>query len=86
MSELRYVGKPADAVDGLDKIRGQAKFVGDYQLPGTLQARVLRSPVPHARITRLDVTPALAVPGVVAAITSEDFVDHGLWGWPISDQ
>ena len=86
MSERRYVGRPADAVDGLDKIRGKAKFVGDYQLPGMLHTRVLRSPLPHARIVRLDVTPALAVPGVVAAITSEDFIEHSLWGWPIKDQ
>jgi CO/xanthine dehydrogenase Mo-binding subunit len=86
VTERKYVGRPADAVDGLDKLRGKAKFVGDYQLPGMLHARVLRSPVPHARIVRLDVTPALEVPGVMAAITSEDFVDHGLWGWPIRDQ
>ena len=50
MTERKYVGHPADAVDGLDKIRGQAKFVGDIQLPGVLHAKVLRSPVPHARI------------------------------------
>jgi CO/xanthine dehydrogenase Mo-binding subunit len=86
MTERKYVGRPADAVDGLDKIRGKAKFVGDYQLPGMLHVKVLRSPVPHARIMRLDVTPALVVPGVVATITSEDFVDHGLWGWPLKDQ
>jgi CO/xanthine dehydrogenase Mo-binding subunit len=86
MTERRYVGRPADAVDGLAKIMGKAKFVGDYQLPDMLHVRVLRSPVPHARIARLDVTPALQVPGVVAAITSEDFVEHSLWGWPIRDQ
>ncbi|MGD8821103.1 MAG: hypothetical protein PVF67_13470, partial [Anaerolineae bacterium] len=86
MTQRTYVGQPADAIDGLDKIRGKAKFVGDYQLPQMLHAKVLRSPVPHARIIHLDVTPALAVPGVVAAITSEDFVDHGLWGWPLKDQ
>ncbi|MFN2225664.1 MAG: xanthine dehydrogenase family protein molybdopterin-binding subunit [Anaerolineae bacterium] len=86
MSERKYVGRPASAVDGLAKIQGRAKFVGDYQLPGTLHAKVLRCPVPHARIVRLDVTPALAVPGVVAAITHDDFVDHSLWGWPIKDQ
>jgi CO/xanthine dehydrogenase Mo-binding subunit len=86
MTERKYVGRPADAVDGLDKIRGKARFVGDYQLPGTLHAKVLRSLVPHARIVHLDVTPALAVPGVVAAITCDDFVDHSLWGWPIKDQ
>lgn len=86
MTQLSYVGRPAPAVDGLAKIMGKAKFVGDYQLPGMLHAGVLRCPVPHARIVRLDVTPALAVPDVVAAITHDDFVDHSLWGWPIRDQ
>ena len=86
MTARKYVGRPADAVDGLHKIRGKARFVGDYQLPGMLHTRVLRSPVPHARIVHLDVTPALEVPGVVAAITSEDFAGHSLWGWPIQDQ
>ncbi len=84
--EYKYIGKPADRVDGWDKVMGKAKYVGDYQLPGMLYAKVLRSPVPHAKIVKLNVEPALQVPGVVAAITSEDFVDHSLWGWPITDQ
>ncbi|MGQ9849489.1 MAG: molybdopterin-dependent oxidoreductase [Aggregatilineaceae bacterium] len=83
--ELSYVGRPAQPVDGEDKVTGRAKYVGDYQLPGMLVAAVLRCPVPHARITRLDVSPALEVPGVVAAITANDFVDHGHFGWPVKD-
>jgi CO/xanthine dehydrogenase Mo-binding subunit len=86
MSDLRYVGKPANNVDGVAKAMGQAKYVGDYQVPGMLHAAVLRSPLPHARIVRLDISPALRVPGVAAAVTAEDFVDHGLFGWPIKDQ
>jgi CO/xanthine dehydrogenase Mo-binding subunit len=86
MSELTYLGKPAEAVDGLDKTMGKVKYVGDYQLPEMLHASILRSPVPHARIVRLDVEPALRVPGVVAAITSEDFCNHGNWAWPVKDQ
>ncbi len=85
MNELHYVGKPANNVDGFAKAMGQARYVGDFQLPGMLYAQVLRSPVPHARIRRLDVTPALQVPGVVAAVTAEDYVDHGNLGWPIKD-
>jgi CO/xanthine dehydrogenase Mo-binding subunit len=50
-----------------------------------LYAKVLRSPVPHARIRRLDPVAALQVPGVVAVVTAEDFANHGLWGWPIKD-
>ncbi len=86
MTDLNYVGKAdARAVDGLDKVMGRAKYVGDMRVPGMLYAKVLRSPVPHARIVNLDTSPALDVPGVVAAITAEDFVDHGSFGWPVQD-
>jgi len=86
MSDLKFVGRPADAIDGLDKIMGKAKYVGDYRLPEMLHTKVLRSPLPHALLVHLNVAPALEVPGVVAAITSEDFIDHGSWGWPTKDQ
>jgi CO/xanthine dehydrogenase Mo-binding subunit len=85
MPELTYVGKPATRVDALEKVLGTAKYIADYRMPGVLHARCLRSDLPHARIVRLDVTPALRVPGVVAAITSEDFVDHGRFGYPVDD-
>jgi CO/xanthine dehydrogenase Mo-binding subunit/aerobic-type carbon monoxide dehydrogenase small subunit (CoxS/CutS family) len=85
-SPYTYIGNPnAPAADGLDKVMGQAKYVGDMQLPGMLYAKALRSPLPHARITKLDVSPALSVPGVKAVITSEDFVDHSAFGWPVRD-
>ena len=83
--DFRYVGKRARSEDGLEKVTGRARYVGDYTLPGMLYAHVLRSPLPHANILRLDVTPALQVPGVLAAITADDFVDHGNLGWPVKD-
>jgi CO/xanthine dehydrogenase Mo-binding subunit len=86
MGSLNFVGNSQmQPVDGLDKVMGRARYVGDIQLPGMLIAKVLRSPLPHALILKLDVRPALAVPGVKAAITSEDFVDHSSFGWPIRD-
>jgi len=85
MPDLQYVGRPATRVDALEKVLGTAKYVGDYTLPGMLYARALRSELPHARIVRLDVAPALLVPGVRAAITCDDFVDHGRFGFPVSD-
>lgn len=85
-TNLKFVGNPdSNAVDGLEKILGKAKYVGDMFLPGMLHAKVLTSPVPHAKIVEIDVSPALEVEGVVAAITSEDFVDHGQFGWPVKD-
>ena len=85
MPELQFIGKPINRVDALEKVLGTAKYVGDYTLPGMLVARTLRSTVPHARIVRVDVSPALKIPGVLAAITCEDFVDHGRFGYPIAD-
>jgi CO/xanthine dehydrogenase Mo-binding subunit len=83
---LKHVGNPARvAVDGLDKVTGRAKYVGDMALPGMLHAKLLTSPVPHAWIKKLDTRPALNIKGVKAAITSEDFVNHGNFGWPIND-
>ncbi len=83
---LKYVGNPnSKAVDGLEKILGKAKYVGDMFLPGMLHAKVLYSPLPHAEIAELDVGPALKVGGVAAAITAADFVDHGHFGWPVKD-
>ena len=85
MAEYKYIGKPARRVDALEKVLGTAKYTADYHLPGMLMARCLRSDMPHARIVRLDVTPALQVPGVKAAITGEDYVNHGNFGYPVQD-
>ncbi len=85
MRDTRYVGKPASRVDALEKVLGTAKYVADLRLPGMLVARCLRSTLPHARIVKLDVSPALKVPGVRAAITCEDFVNHGRFGFPVQD-
>ncbi|HEY3345206.1 MAG TPA: xanthine dehydrogenase family protein molybdopterin-binding subunit [Anaerolineaceae bacterium] len=85
MAEYTYVGKRSQPEDGLEKVTGKARYVGDYILPEMLIAKILRSPLPHATIRSLDTAPALQVPGVVAVITAEDFVDHGLLGWPVKD-
>lgn len=85
MSDTRYIGKSIERVDALDKVMGRTRFVSDMRLPGMLVARALRSTMPHARILRIDLAPALRVPGVVAGITGEDFVDYGRFGFPVKD-
>lgn len=85
MPELQYIGRPATRVDALEKVLGTARYVGDLRLPGMTLARALRSTLPHARILRLDVSPALKIPGVLAAITCENFVNHGRFGYPVED-
>ncbi len=62
-------------------LTGEARFTDDLVIPGALHLAVLRSPYAHARITSIDVSPALALPGIVAAYTGADLRD--LWGAPM---
>ena len=66
------VGQPATRVDGLERARGEAVYTADLKLPGMLHTAVLRSPHAHARVTRIDLSPALSLPGVYAAIGPKD--------------
>ncbi|HVD12085.1 MAG TPA: xanthine dehydrogenase family protein molybdopterin-binding subunit [Gaiellaceae bacterium] len=62
------VGREAPRLDGHARARGQAIYTADLALPGMLHAAVLRSPHAHARVTKLDLTRALALPGVLGAV------------------
>jgi xanthine dehydrogenase YagR molybdenum-binding subunit len=62
------VGRPAIRKDAPERVRGEARYTADIQLPGMLHAAVLRSPYAHARVRRIDLTRALGLPGVRAAI------------------
>ena len=63
--------------DGVDKVTGKAAYGADIQLPGTLWAKVLRSPHAHARIKSIDVSRAEAHPDVKAVITSKNLINAG---------
>ena len=69
------VGANATRVDAEEKVNGKARFTGDLVLPGMLHGKVLRSPLPHARITRIDTAQAEALTGVVAVFTGQDIQD-----------
>jgi xanthine dehydrogenase YagR molybdenum-binding subunit len=62
------VGRPAPRQDAPQRVRGEARYTADIQLPGMLHTAVLRSPHAHARVARIDLAPALALPGVRAAL------------------
>ncbi|MEE4186100.1 MAG: xanthine dehydrogenase family protein molybdopterin-binding subunit, partial [Gammaproteobacteria bacterium] len=70
--DLSVVGQRRPRLDGPVKVSGRAQFSDDVRLPGMLHARVLRSRHAHARIVRLDVSQAEALPGVKAVITAAD--------------
>jgi CO/xanthine dehydrogenase Mo-binding subunit len=65
---LTVVGRDARRLDGLERVRGEARYTADVQLPGMLHTAVLRSPYAHARVKRIDLAPALRLPGVRAAL------------------
>jgi len=78
MNTLKTVGHPTSRIDALERVTGRAQYTGDIRLPGMLYARVLRSPHPHARIRRIDVSKALALPGVKTILTHENC--DTVWG------
>jgi len=59
-------------------IRGGGKYLDDFTLPGMVWLSLVHSPYPHAKIVKIDKTPALAVPGVLAVLTGEDLAAHNL--------
>ena len=68
---LETVGHAATRVDGPERARGDAAYTADVRFPGMLHAAVLRSPHARARVARIDVSPALAAPGVRAVLVPE---------------
>jgi 4-hydroxybenzoyl-CoA reductase subunit alpha len=59
-------------IDGIDKVTGRAGYTADLDHGHALVGRILRSPVSHAEIVRIDVAKARALEGVVAIVTGED--------------
>lgn len=72
MSELNVVGRRSPMLDAWEKATGKAKYTDDLSMPGMLFGKILRSPLPHAKILRVDLTEALRVPGVKDAISGKD--------------
>jgi 4-hydroxybenzoyl-CoA reductase subunit alpha len=73
------IGKPRRRVDGRAKATGQTKFADDIVLPRMVHCKLLRSTLPHARIVRIDVTRAVAHPGVLLVLSGRDFpIPYGI--------
>ncbi len=66
------IGQPTPRVEGQAKVTGATPYTADVALPGTLWGRALRSPLPHARIVRIDTSRAQQVPGVHVVLTGAD--------------
>jgi xanthine dehydrogenase molybdenum-binding subunit len=75
-AERAFIGQYRPKIDGREKASGQARYADDLALarrfPGMLYAKVLRSPYAHARVLKLDLSEAEALPGVVAFLRYDD--------------
>lgn len=81
MKEFSMIGKDVPRIDARAKATGSAIYTDDIKLPGMLYGLLLRSPVPHAKIVRIDTRKAQALPGVKCVITGEDTpkIKYGNW-------
>jgi CO/xanthine dehydrogenase Mo-binding subunit len=72
LSQLQLVGKPVPRIDAIPKVTGKMEYVYDMKFPRMLYGRVLRSPIAHGLIKKIDTSKAEALEGVVAVITAKD--------------
>ncbi len=81
----RTVGKPLPRIEGEGKVTGQTRYAADLPFEGLLWAKVLRSPIPHGIIKRIDIAKARQLAGVHAVLTGAD-VPNVFVGTRIKDQ
>ena len=72
MDNFSVVGKRIPLRDAVEKVKGGVVFTSDISSKGMLYGKILRSPVPHARIRHIDISKALKLRGVKAVITAKD--------------
>src|SRR5258707_12209200 len=71
--KYKWIGTRPDRPDGADKVTGRARFGADFNLPGQLIGKGLRSPHAHALIKSIDISKAEALPGVKAGGRAKNF-------------
>ena len=77
--ETAEIGKSVRRLDYETKVTGRALYLADMQVPGMCHGKILRSPLPHARIKKIGVSKALKIPGVLAIVTRDDILhDEGI--------
>jgi CO/xanthine dehydrogenase Mo-binding subunit len=85
VSDRGVLGTSPTRPDGIPKVQGRFAFSSDLWAEGMVWGRTLRAPHPHARITRLDVSPAWRIPGVEVIVTAAD-VPGATYGLISADQ
>ena len=75
--EFQTIGQSIWRIDGEKKTRGEALYTIDLKREGMLHARILRSPLPHAKLIKVETSAAAKLPGVLAVISRDDFPQGG---------
>jgi aerobic carbon-monoxide dehydrogenase large subunit len=84
----REIGRRRLRKEDAKLVTGQTQWTDNIQFAGMLHMAVLRSPMAHAKVTRVDVSPALQRPGVIAAFSGADFGDEQgslPCAWPVTE-
>jgi xanthine dehydrogenase YagR molybdenum-binding subunit len=68
----KYIGTSTSRIDGVAKVSGAAKYAAEYSAPGLVFGFVVDSPITKGRVTRIDSSAALQVPGVYEVLTHEN--------------
>jgi xanthine dehydrogenase molybdenum-binding subunit len=75
MADTKLVGQNYTTPDLIAKVTGRAKYAEDYRADGMLFTKLLLSPMPHARVRRIDASAALGMDGVKAILTADEVPD-----------
>src|SRR4026209_1033546 len=72
MADTKYIGQNYTPPDLVAKVTGRARYAEDFRAEGMLFAKLLLSPMPHARVVRIDTSAAEAMPGVKAIFRADE--------------
>ena len=84
--ENSFIGANVKRIDAPSKVTGNLKYAADMKMQNMLHMQVLRSDRPHSKIKKLDLSKALKLKGVVAAVTSDDVPGIDNFGVFVEDQ
>jgi CO/xanthine dehydrogenase Mo-binding subunit len=82
VADFKLIGQSIGPQDLVAKITGRAKYAEDFRAEGMLFAKLLPSPMPHARVRSIDYSDALAMEGVIAVLTADEVPQPDFPGEP----
>ncbi|MDX1482444.1 MAG: hypothetical protein R3315_12245 [Woeseiaceae bacterium] len=80
---IKLLGENFTPPDLRGKVTGKARYAEDFRVEGMVFAKLLLSPMPHARVTNIDASDALAMEGVFGILTADDVPERESPNQPI---